>query len=123
MRHSAFWERVDRIEARAEIKLARGQHVDVIAEMTSLAGEYPLSERPHALLMHALHVCGRPAEALRTYRDLHSRFVAELGIEPSLQLRELHQKLLADDLIPGPAGWKKGSAALAPVVPAPSGHR
>ncbi|MFC5828754.1 AfsR/SARP family transcriptional regulator [Nonomuraea insulae] len=97
------------IEARAEIKLARGQHVDVIAEMTSLAGEYPLSERPHALLMHALHACGRPAEALRTYRDLHSRFVAELGIEPSLQLRELHQKLLADDLVPGPAEWHRGA--------------
>ncbi|TDD37291.1 hypothetical protein E1287_09035 [Actinomadura sp. KC06] len=89
------------MEARAEVKLTLGLCSDVISEMRHLAAEYPLCERPHALLMLALQRDGRLAEALAVYRDLHARFVDELGIEPSADLRDLNRELLTEE--PGPA--------------------
>ncbi|MFI0367099.1 BTAD domain-containing putative transcriptional regulator [Actinomadura sp. 1N219] len=89
------------MEARAEVKLTLGLHSDVISEMRRLAAEHPLCERPHALLMLALQRGGRLAEALAVYRDLHARFVDELGIEPSADLRDLNRNLLTEE--PGPA--------------------
>ena len=47
--------------------------------------------------MLALYRCGRQAEALGAYQQLRAILVEELGIEPSTELRELHQQILAQD--------------------------
>ncbi|WP_433430562.1 BTAD domain-containing putative transcriptional regulator [Nonomuraea sp. CA-141351] len=92
--------RVEAAERRAEILLERGHGEDVVAELRKLVAEQPLRERPHGLLMRALHLGDRLPEALTVYRDLHKRLVRELGIEPCQELRDLHQRLLKDEVRP-----------------------
>jgi hypothetical protein len=47
--------------------------------------------------MLALYRCGRQADALAAYQDARRTLVDELGIEPSLPLRELEQAILRQD--------------------------
>ena len=44
--------------------------------------------------MLALYRAGRQADALRAYQELRDVLVAELAIEPSPELRELHARIL-----------------------------
>ncbi|WP_188197123.1 AfsR/SARP family transcriptional regulator [Nonomuraea sp. SYSU D8015] len=92
--------RVEAAERRAELLLERGHGEDVVADLRKLVAEQPLRERPHGLLMRALHGSGRLPEALTVYRDLRARLVRELGVEPSTELRDLHQRLLKGDVRP-----------------------
>ncbi|MEV4114320.1 BTAD domain-containing putative transcriptional regulator [Nonomuraea sp. NPDC049695] len=92
--------RVEAAERRAELLLEQGHGEDVVAELRRLVSEQPLRERPHRLLMRALHLGDRLPEALAVYRDLHSRLVRELGVEPGRELRDLHQRLLKDEVRP-----------------------
>ena len=50
--------------------------------------------------MTALHRSGRTADALRVYGELRQRLGSEFGIEPSGQLRQLEQQLLAGESVP-----------------------
>jgi tetratricopeptide (TPR) repeat protein len=47
--------------------------------------------------MLTLHRAGRRVDALAAYQRLWRSWADQLGIEPSHELRELHQRLLADD--------------------------
>ncbi|CAL9641636.1 hypothetical protein SUDANB96_06393 [Streptomyces sp. enrichment culture] len=55
----------------------------------------PLNEWYHAQLIKALASSGRRNESLIAYQDLRRTLSAELGLEPSQMLRELHQEVLA----------------------------
>ncbi|MFF3936500.1 AfsR/SARP family transcriptional regulator [Streptomyces phaeofaciens] len=81
-------------EVLAEAEIETGRHREAIAELLRLTAAHPLRERPHALLMRALHRDGRSAEALELYTALRRRMVDELGMEPSDEIRALHQRLL-----------------------------
>jgi predicted ATPase len=59
--------------------------------------EYPYRERLRGQLMLALYRAGRQAEALDVFRATRSVLVDELGIEPSPELRQLHDAILAQD--------------------------
>ncbi|MDQ0583251.1 AfsR/SARP family transcriptional regulator [Streptomyces rishiriensis] len=83
-------------EAVTEAGIETGRHREAIAELLRLTAAHPLRERPHGLLMRALHQDGRSAEALELYTALRRRMVDELGMEPSADLRDLHQRLLRD---------------------------
>ena len=61
---------------------------------TSVTEEHPWHETFWAQLVTALHRSGRRADALRTYRIVHDRFVEELGIEPGTRLRQAQQDAL-----------------------------
>ncbi|CCH30278.1 AfsR/SARP family transcriptional regulator [Actinosynnema sp. NPDC047251] len=80
----------DRIDA--DLRLGRGR--DLVGELTELVAEHPLRERPRAQLMRALAGAGRVADALRAYAALRGDLVRELGVEPSLELRTLHTRIL-----------------------------
>ena len=99
-------ERLTALETWLDIEVDRGRHSEVIAELVSLTGRYPLREQLCRLLMLALYRSGRQAEALAAYRGARSTLVAELGIEPGTALRDLHDRILAADatLDPGPPG-------------------
>ena len=58
--------------------------------------EHPHRERPYRQLMLALYRAGRQADALETYRTAH-RSLAELGLEPSAELRALELAILRQD--------------------------
>ncbi|HEX6527335.1 MAG TPA: BTAD domain-containing putative transcriptional regulator, partial [Streptosporangiaceae bacterium] len=84
-------------EAWADAHLALGSSVGLIGRLRTLAADQPLRERVRGQLMLALYRAGRKTEALAEFGALHERMVAELGIEPSAPLRQLHRQILADD--------------------------
>ncbi|WP_327343689.1 AfsR/SARP family transcriptional regulator [Streptomyces europaeiscabiei] len=90
-------------EGKAVAEIALGRHGDAIAELVRITARHPLRERPHALLMRALQQDGRTAEALEVYASLRKRMVDELGVDPSDEIRSLHQRLLNGGTDGGPA--------------------
>lgn len=98
-------ERLSALEDRIDADLELGRHGDVVAELETLVDRCPLRERLWAQLMLALYRAGRQAEALATYRRAHDRFVADLGLEPGVVLRELQRAILVQDAgLEDPAG-------------------
>jgi DNA-binding SARP family transcriptional activator len=85
------------IEARVEADLELGLHGDVVGELESLVGDFPLRETFRRLLMLALYRAGRQAEALEVYQDARARFIDELGIEPGPELKRLQSEILRHD--------------------------
>ena len=85
------------LERRIEADLACGRHADVVGELQTLAADWPLRERPCALLMLALYRGGRQADALAAYRAARATLVDELGIEPGATLQELERAVLRQD--------------------------
>lgn len=89
--------RVAALERRVDADLALGRHVELVPELEALVSEHPFRERPRAQLMLALYRSGRQAEALDAYRAARETLVAEIGIEPGPELRELEQAILRQD--------------------------
>src|SRR3954454_7579863 len=79
--------RLAALEERIDARLSAGEHPLVVAELEQLASEYPSRERMLSLLMLALYRCGRQTDALEVYTRSRHRLDAELGLEPSSQLR------------------------------------
>ncbi|WP_143073525.1 BTAD domain-containing putative transcriptional regulator [Actinokineospora terrae] len=95
--------RVGAREDRIDAAIRDGGHGEVIAELTTLVAEHPLRERPAALLVKALFLAGRQAEALAVYEQARRVLAEELGVEPSPELRELHVSVLRGEIAPAPA--------------------
>ena len=89
--------RLAAVECRIQARLDCGDSSELIAELEALTAGHRLREQLWALRMLALYRCGRQAEALAAYQELRTTLVSELGIEPAPELRELHQKILAQD--------------------------
>jgi predicted ATPase/DNA-binding SARP family transcriptional activator len=89
--------RVGALERRIAADMAVGRDAQVIAELERLVHEHPYREQLRAQLMLALYRTGRQAEALQAYQDTRAALVEELGIEPSAELRTLHEAVLAQD--------------------------
>ena len=90
-------ERLAALETRIAADLARGQHAELVGELTSLVRANPLRERLRAQQMLALYRSGRQSEALDAYADARQTLVAELGLEPGPELQELQQAILTQD--------------------------
>jgi DNA-binding SARP family transcriptional activator/ABC-type transport system substrate-binding protein/streptogramin lyase len=84
-------------EERVEAELAVGRHQMLVSELERLVQTHVLRERLRGQLMLALYRSGRHAEALRVYSETRKQLVAELGIEPSHELRDLEQAILRQD--------------------------
>jgi predicted ATPase/DNA-binding SARP family transcriptional activator len=89
--------RLAAIEDRLDADLDLGRHTEVAAELEGLVAEHALRERLRAQLMVALYRAGRQADALRVYDDGRRILDAELGIDPSPTIQELHRRILAQD--------------------------
>lgn len=57
----------------------------------------PHDEDAHAVLMEALYLRGRPAEALRHFARVRRLLADELGVDPSPRLVHLHERILLHD--------------------------
>ncbi|MFG3439500.1 BTAD domain-containing putative transcriptional regulator [Nonomuraea sp. NPDC047897] len=90
-------QRFDALEERQAVLLTLDRISDVVTEARALAGEAPLRERLHGQLMQALNRSGRRGEALEVYRQFRNRMVDELGLEPTDELRQVHQRILRSD--------------------------
>lgn len=82
------------LEWQVEADLHGGRHEELIPELQDLTARHPLRERFHGQLMLALYQCGRQAEALAAYFSARDALVAELGVEPGPDLRDLYQQVL-----------------------------
>ncbi|MFF7281606.1 BTAD domain-containing putative transcriptional regulator [Streptomyces griseorubiginosus] len=78
----------------AELALAPTRPDALVPELSALAAEHPLRESYHRQLMLALHRTGRQAEALAVHRDLRTRLIEELGVEPGPAVRAAHVEVL-----------------------------
>jgi DNA-binding SARP family transcriptional activator len=93
--------RLTATERRLDALLGLGRYAVVLDEVYRLVEEHPLRERFWAQLMLGLYHSGRRAEALEVYRRGRRLLVAELGLEPGAQLRELQRAILDDNLAAG----------------------
>ncbi|MGW7256138.1 BTAD domain-containing putative transcriptional regulator [Streptomyces sp. NPDC054834] len=78
----------------AELALGGPRVSALVPELAALVAEHSLREAFHRQLMLALHRTGRQAEALAVHRDLRTRLVEELGIEPGPAIRKAHVEVL-----------------------------
>lgn len=90
--------RLTALELRASALLDLGAHHSLTAELTALVREYPLRERLRELLMLASHRSGQRAAALAVFAEGRRVLATELGVEPGPALRDLHARMLAEDL-------------------------
>jgi WD40 repeat protein/DNA-binding SARP family transcriptional activator len=89
--------RLQAIEEKIGAELELGHHTQVIPELETLTRSYPLRERLSGELMLAQYRCGRQAEALSAFERARTVLAEELGIDPSADLRQLHERILRQD--------------------------
>jgi DNA-binding SARP family transcriptional activator/pimeloyl-ACP methyl ester carboxylesterase len=111
MREGARLEalRLAALEDRIEADLALGRHAAAATELDGLTALHPHRERLRGQHMVALYRAGRQAEALASYREAWQSLDAELGIQPSAELRELEQRILVHDPVLAPPGREAGA--------------
>ncbi|MGP3914475.1 AfsR/SARP family transcriptional regulator [Nonomuraea sp. 10N515B] len=111
-------ERLAVLEEHVDLRLAAGDHRAVAAELAAHVKAHPLRERPAAQLMLALYRDARSSEALAVYQDTRRVMVEELGIEPSNELRRLHQAILGRNPVLDLSAPAQDVTLAEPVVPA-----
>jgi DNA-binding SARP family transcriptional activator len=89
--------RVAAFEDQAEARLALGRHDGVVDELRRLVKEHPFRERLLGQLMLALYRCGRPVDALATFRQGQRLLRDELGLDPCPELRHLERAIRVGD--------------------------
>ncbi len=85
------------LERRIDLDLADGRLTGLAAELSGLVDRYPLREPLWARLLLVLERNGRTSEAFERYDAIRRRLADELGVSPSLELRRIHERLLATD--------------------------
>ncbi|MFJ4470179.1 BTAD domain-containing putative transcriptional regulator [Streptomyces sp. NPDC089424] len=88
------WRHDAELALAEERAAGRERLAGLVPELAALAAEHPLHEAYHRQLMLALHRTGRRAEALAIHRDLRSRLLEELGVEPGAGVRAAHVEVL-----------------------------
>ncbi|MEV6909480.1 BTAD domain-containing putative transcriptional regulator [Amycolatopsis sp. NPDC051071] len=99
-------------------RLSVGKHAESIGPLSVLVGGNPLREEFISLLMLALHRAGRSAEALQHYERTRRTLAKELGADPSPELRDLHERILAGDPALKLVGAKEQDEVAATLRPA-----
>ncbi|MER6784053.1 BTAD domain-containing putative transcriptional regulator [Streptomyces sp. NPDC000658] len=104
-----------------DVRLNRGGHAGLLAGLSARVEAHPLDERLTGQYILALYRCGRPADALAHYERTRLLLAGELGCDPSLPLKRLHQQILTCDpaLNVPAAGLAAGRAPRSPPAPAP----
>lgn len=86
--------RLEATEELVEAQLHLGKATDALGLLRRQVSDSPYREKSWGLLMLTLYRLGRQADALRTFQDLRAILDQDLGIEPSLALRQLELAVL-----------------------------
>jgi DNA-binding SARP family transcriptional activator len=89
------------LENLVEVELATAPDQPPQHDLTAALTANPHRERLHALHIRQLAANGRTADALAAYTRIRRVLITDLGVEPGIELRRLHQQILAGDR-PGP---------------------
>ncbi|MET8648069.1 BTAD domain-containing putative transcriptional regulator [Streptomyces sp. NPDC004675] len=112
------------IEEHLACEVDRGRYAEAAAELSALLVEHPLRERVCGLLMTALYGAGRQSEALTIYHTTSHLLRQRLGVNPSPELQQVHERILSGRLqLPHStsrtvAGQHPGSAQAPAQLPA-----
>jgi DNA-binding SARP family transcriptional activator/tetratricopeptide (TPR) repeat protein len=90
-------QRIAVVEARIAADLELGRTDELIGELTVLVGQHPTRTSLRGQLMLALYRAGRTADALAVFRQGRDALIDELGIEPGVELTQLHEAILRSD--------------------------
>jgi predicted ATPase/DNA-binding SARP family transcriptional activator len=103
-------------EERLEARLDAGQSRELVAELTHATAQHPLHESLWSMLIVAQYRAGLQADALRSYEQMRV-VLADLGLEPSSELRVLQQRVLQHDetLLVGSASGSERELAGTPA--------
>jgi SARP family transcriptional regulator, regulator of embCAB operon len=82
------------LETLFDLELRSGRHRDIIPLLSELVEATALNERFCEQLMIALYRSGQQALALSSFRQMRDRLDEELGVEPTVTLRNLHDAIL-----------------------------
>ncbi len=85
------------VEERIAARLDLGQHLEVVAELEAATAAHPTRERLWGQLILALYRSGRQAEALAAFDRARELLADELGIDPSRELQDIHERVLRQD--------------------------
>lgn len=80
-----------------EVKLALGQHTDLIDGIDDMARRHPFRERVRHAQMLALYRSGRQTEALAQFDAMRQLLARDLGLRPSPVLTRLYESILSGD--------------------------
>ena len=117
--HRLTEQRLTAVEERAKARLEAGDHAVAVDELADLVPQYPLRESLRAVHIRALYLSGRQGDALISYTDLRERLAEELGVDPSQDLRALHESMLRQDpglAAAGPRPHGNLPSALTPLI-------
>ncbi|MFS4093928.1 BTAD domain-containing putative transcriptional regulator [Streptomyces sp. AF1A] len=108
------------VEEQLACEVERGHYAEAAAELSALLVEHPLRERVCGLLMTALYGAGRQSEALTIYHTTSHLLRQRLGVSPSPELQQVHERILSGRFqLPQSADRPKGAPATHPPhVPA-----
>ncbi|HJQ88410.1 MAG TPA: BTAD domain-containing putative transcriptional regulator [Propionibacteriaceae bacterium] len=109
--------RLSAMTERAQVALTLGRQLEVVGDLESLVAHDPTLESLAGLLMLALYRSGRQADALDVYTRTRDVLDESLGLEPSVSLRSLHERVLRQDATLG------GRQDIAPASAATLTHR
>jgi predicted ATPase/DNA-binding SARP family transcriptional activator len=110
--------RLDLMERLFRERVSTGDTNGVVAELTALCYDHPLREGRWATLITAHYRNGNQAEALRGYDRLRVSLRDTLEVDPSPDLRRLHEQVLAQDPDLGPSPTRSSSTRVS--LPSPS---
>ncbi|MFI0482822.1 BTAD domain-containing putative transcriptional regulator [Actinomadura sp. 9N215] len=85
------------LETLFDLELRSGRHTDIIPMLSELVEAPTLNERFCEQLMIALYRSGQQARALGSYSRMRERLDTELGVEPTITLRNLFNAILNHD--------------------------
>jgi ABC-type branched-subunit amino acid transport system substrate-binding protein/DNA-binding SARP family transcriptional activator len=112
--------RLSALEDRTQAEIDLGRHRESIPVLEGLTREHPLRERFWTLLILALYRSGRQGDALAAYHRARTTLVEELGIDPSPELRRVHEQVLQQDPALNVQKGPPGPAAEADLPAAPT---
>ena len=114
-------ERLAALHRRIDLCLEQGATAGYLPLLRELLAKDPLQERFWAQLLQTLYLSGRPAEALREYERCRQILADSLGTDPGVELRQLHQRILAGVPAFLPLSEAPASVGLSSVAPTPDG--
>ncbi|EPD63539.1 hypothetical protein HMPREF1211_02666 [Streptomyces sp. HGB0020] len=85
-------------EEQLACEVERGRYAEAAAELSALLVEHPLRERVCGLLMTALYGAGRQSEALTIFHTTSHLLRQRLGVSPSPELQQVHERILSGRL-------------------------
>jgi predicted ATPase/DNA-binding SARP family transcriptional activator len=99
--------RLEQLHATAQEQLGAalldaGRAGEAVAQLQAVVAAEPVREGAVGALMRALVAAGRPAEALGAFARLRAVLAEQLGLDPSAELQDVHERVLRGDLHPPP---------------------